>query len=94
MWLNILQGTLEQGLAYALLAMGVYMTFRILDFPDLTVDGSFPLGAGVTALLIVSGINPFVATVAAFVAGCMAGVITGVINTKLKIAGLLSGILL
>ncbi|MFW5986153.1 MAG: ABC transporter permease [Halanaerobiales bacterium] len=93
MWLNILHGTVEQGLAYALLAMGVYMTFRILDFPDLTVDGSFPLGAAVTAVLIVSGVNPFLATAFAFVAGTGAGVITGLINTKLKIAGLLSGIL-
>src|SRR5690554_852079 len=91
--LSILQGTIEQGLAYALLAMGVYLTFRILDFPDLTVEGSFPMGASVTAIFIINGTNPFLATFFAFLAGIMAGMITGVINTKLKIAGLLAGIL-
>jgi len=91
--LSILQGTIEQGLAYALLAMGVYLTFRILDFPDLTVEGSFSLGASVTAIFIINGTNPFLATFFAFLAGIMAGMITGVINTKLKIAGLLAGIL-
>ncbi|MTI59077.1 MAG: ABC transporter permease [Firmicutes bacterium] len=90
---NLLMGTLEQGLAYGLLAMGVYITFRILDFPDLTVEGSFPLGAAVAAVSIVSGVNPFLATFFAFLAGSIAGVITGIINTKLNIAGLLAGIL-
>src|SRR5690606_40616031 len=91
MWLNILQGTIEQGLVFGLLAMGVYLTFRIIDFPDLTVEGSFPLGAAVTAVLIINGANPFLATFFAFLAGILAGMITGVINTKLKIAGLLAG---
>src|SRR5690606_33801495 len=93
MWLNILQGTMEQGLIFGLLAMGVYLTFRILDFPDLTVEGSFPLGASVAAVLIINGTNPFLATFFAFIAGILAGMITGIINTKLKIAGLLAGIL-
>ncbi|HEY8463006.1 MAG TPA: ABC transporter permease [Bacillota bacterium] len=93
MWLNILQGTIEQGLVYALLALGVYLTFRILDFPDLTVEGSFPLGAAVAAVLIINGVNPFLATFFAFGVGFLAGMITGIINTKLKIAGLLAGIL-
>lgn len=93
MWLNILQGTVEQGLVFGLLAMGVYMTFRILDFPDLTVEGSFPLGASVAAVLIINGINPFLATFLTFIAGILAGMITGIINTKLRIAGLLAGIL-
>ncbi len=93
MWLNILQGTIEQGLVFSLLAMGVYLTFRILDFSDLTVEGSFPLGASVTAVLIINGMNPFLATFFAFIAGILAGMITGIINTKLKIAGLLAGIL-
>lgn len=93
MWINLILRTVEQGLAYGLLAMGVYLTFRILDFPDLTVEGSFPLGAAVTATLIVTGTNPFLATFFAFIAGGCAGVITGLINTKLKIAGLLAGIL-
>src|SRR6056297_2602231 len=93
MGLNFLVSTVEQGLAYGLLAVGVFLTFRILDFPDLTVEGSFPLGAAVTAKLIVSGVNPFLATFMAFLAGGVAGIITGLINTKLKIAGLLAGIL-
>lgn len=93
MWLNILQGTIEQGLVFGLLAMGVYLPFRILDFPDLTVEGSFPLGASVAAVLIINGVNPFVATFFAFIAGVLAGMLTGIINTKLKIAGLLAGIL-
>lgn len=93
MWISIFTRTIEQGLAYALLAMGVYLTFRILDFPDLTVEGSFPLGAAVVAKSIVMGLDPFLATLMAFVAGGLAGMITGLINTKLKIAGLLAGIL-
>ena len=93
MGLNLLISTLEQGIAYGLLALGVYLTFRILDFPDLTVEGSFPLGAAVSAKLIVLGVNPFLSTLLAFFAGGIAGIITGLINTKLKIAGLLAGIL-
>src|SRR5690554_3927449 len=93
MWLNILQGTIEQGLVFALLALGVYLTFRILDFPDLTVEGSFPLGAAVAAVLIIKGMDPFLATLFAFIAGILSGMITGIINTKLKIAGLLASIL-
>ncbi|ACL70745.1 inner-membrane translocator [Halothermothrix orenii H 168] len=91
--LGLIIPTLEQGLAYGLLAMGVFLTFRVLDFPDLTVEGSFPLGGAVLAILVVSGLNPFLATFLAFVAGALAGVITGILNTKLKIAGLLAGIL-
>ncbi len=93
MWISLFTRTVEQGLAFGLLAMGVYITFRILDFPDLTVEGSFPLGAAIAAKSIVLGTNPFLATLLAFIAGGFAGVITGLINTKLKIAGLLAGIL-
>ena len=93
MWINILQGTIEQGLIFGLLALGVYLPFRILDFPDLTVEGSFPLGGSVAAVLIINGANPFLATLIALCAGLLAGMLTGVINTKLKITGLLSGIL-
>ncbi len=96
MWylnLNFYMKTLEEGMAFVLLAMGVYITFRILDFADLTVEGSFPLGAAVAAKSIVSGLNPVLATIFAFLAGCIAGMITGIINTRLKIAGLLAGIL-
>ena len=92
MWFNILQGTVEQGLIFSLLALGVYLPFRILDFPDLTVEGSFPLGASVAAVLIINGVNPFLATFLAFCAGLLAGMLTGLINTKLKITGLLAGI--
>lgn len=93
MFLNILITSLEQGLGYALMALGVYLTFRVLDFPDLTVDGSFPLGAAITARLIVSGVDPFVATVSSLFFGALAGVMTGFLNTQLKITGLLAGIL-
>jgi putative tryptophan/tyrosine transport system permease protein len=93
MWVSLAMRTIEQGMAFGLLAIGVYITFRILDFPDLTVEGSFPMGAAVVAKLIVLGVNPFIGTLMAFIAGGLAGIITGVINTKLKIAGLLAGIL-
>lgn len=85
--------SLEQGLAFALMALGVFITFRILDFADLTVDGSLPLGAAVSARLITAGVNPFFSLAAALFAGGLAGTITGFLNTKLKIAPLLSGIL-
>lgn len=91
--LGALSGALEQGLVYAVLALGVYLTFRVLDFPDLTVDGSFPLGAAVAAKLITCGANPVTATVIAPALGFAAGVVTGVLNTKLRISGLLAGIL-
>ncbi|GAB6100611.1 ABC transporter permease [Halanaerocella petrolearia] len=91
--LNILLNPTEQGLVFAIMALGVYLSFRILDFPDLTVDGSFPLGAAVAARLILAGQPPLLATVVAFICGMVAGMITGLLNTKLKITGLLSGIL-
>ena len=88
-----LGGSIEQGLAYGVLALGVYLTFRVLHFPDLTVDGSFPLGAAVAATLIVGGMPPIAATLIAFVAGMTAGAITGLMHTKMRIAGLLASIL-
>ncbi|MDI7246702.1 MAG: ABC transporter permease [Bacillota bacterium] len=93
MSLGALGGALEQGLVYAVMALGVYLTFRVLNFPDLTVDGSFPLGAAVAAKLICSGVDPVLATAVAPVLGFVAGATTGVLNTKLKISGLLAGIL-
>ncbi|MGE5571654.1 MAG: ABC transporter permease [Bacteroidota bacterium] len=93
MSLGALGGALEQGLVYAVMALGVYLTFRVLNFPDLTVDGSFPLGAAAAAKLICSGVDPVLATVVAPVLGFVAGATTGVLNTKLKISGLLAGIL-
>ncbi|RCW57424.1 MULTISPECIES: ABC transporter permease [Halanaerobium] len=85
--------SLEQGLAFGIMALGVFISFRILDFADLTVDGSLPLGAAVSARLLTMGMNPFFSLGAAIIAGGMAGAITGFLNTKLKIAPLLSGIL-
>ena len=86
-------GALESGLVFALVAFGVFLSFRILEFPDLTVDGSFPLGAAVTAVLIVAGVNPWLATFAAFFAGMLAGIVTAYMNTKLGILNLLASIL-
>ncbi len=85
--------SLTQGIAYALMALGVYITFRVLDFADLSVDGSLPLGAAVSARLISAGFNPFLSIVPAVLAGGLAGAFTGFLNTRLKIAPLLSGIL-
>jgi putative tryptophan/tyrosine transport system permease protein len=87
-------GSIEAGVIYALMALGVYLSFRILDFPDLTVDGSFVTGAAVAAVLIVDGVNPFLATLAALFSGVLAGLLTGILHTKGKINPLLSGILM
>lgn len=84
----------EQGLIYAILALGVYITYKILDFPDLTVDGSFPLGAAVTAALITRGMNPYLTLPVSFLAGVLAGVCTGLIHVKCKVRDLLSGIIM
>ncbi|MFD1211213.1 ABC transporter permease [Arthrobacter sp. GCM10027362] len=83
----------ELGLIYAVMALGVYLTFRILNFPDLTVDGSFTTGAAVAAISIINGVPPLLATLAAFAAGLAAGWVTGILHTKGKINGLLAGIL-
>lgn len=86
-------GALELGLIYAVMAVGVYLTFRVLDFPDLTVDGSFTTGAATAGVLITNGVNPFVASLAGFATGFVAGSITGLLHTKGRIDGLLAGIL-
>ena len=93
MGISFLITALEQGLAFSVMALGVYMTFRILDFPDLSVDGSLPLGAAVSAKFIIAGVNPFLSLIPALIAGGLAGAITGFLNTRFKIAPLLSGIL-
>lgn len=87
-------GVMEEGLVYAIMAMGVYITYKILDFPDLSVDGTFPLGAAVTAVLIIAGVNPFLTLPIAFIVGALAGTITGIIHVKLKVRDLLSGIIM
>jgi putative tryptophan/tyrosine transport system permease protein len=92
-FLRVIPVSFEQGLAYALVALGIVITFRILAFPDLTVDGSFPLGAAVMARLVVEGVPPIYGTLLAVVAGFIAGACTGILNTKLKINSLLAGIL-
>lgn len=86
-------GAVEIGLVYALVALGVFLSFRVLDFPDLTVDGSFPLGAAVAATLIVAGANPWAATLAAVLAGAGAGLVTAVLNLRFHILHLLASIL-
>jgi len=85
-------GTLTQGLIYALLSYGVYITYKILDFPDLTVDGSFPLGAAVTAVLLTHGFDPYLTLPVALAIGATAGLITGLIHVKLGVRDLLAGI--
>lgn len=89
-----LLGAIEIGLIFALVALGVYISFRLLRFPDLTVDGSFPLGGAVCAVLIAAGYNPWAATLAATAAGAAAGMVTGWLNVKLKIMDLLASILM
>ncbi len=86
-------GAVEQGFVYGIMVIGVYLTFRILDFPDLTVDGSLPLGAAISAVAITNGINPYLSLVLALAGGFCAGVVTAVLNTKFKILHLLASIL-
>ena len=89
----LLIGAFTIGLILSLLALGVFISFRIFEFPDITADGSITLGAAVTAVLILAGVHPLAATAAAFVAGAAAGTTTGVLHTRFRINGLLSGIL-
>ena len=91
--MSILLGILEEGLIYAILALGVYITYSILDFPDLSVDSTFPLGSAVTAALLTAGVPAPAALAAAFLGGVLAGTITGLIHVKLKVVDLLSGII-
>ena len=86
-------GAIEQGFVYGIMVIGVYLTFRILDFPDLTVDGSLPLGASISAVAITSGMNPFLSLIFAAAGGFLAGMITAILNTKFKILHLLASIL-
>lgn len=92
--MTLLISVLEQGMIYAIMALGMYITYKILDFPDLTVDGSFPFGAAVTATLIVKGVHPLLTLPICFVLGCVIGIFTGIIHVKLKITDLLSGIIM
>ena len=83
----------EQGLIYGILTLGIYITYKILDFPDLTVDGSFPLGAAVTAAMLTSGMDPYLTLPVSFLAGVAAGICTGLIHVKCRVRDLLSGII-
>lgn len=91
--MNIIINILEQASLFALVAMGVYITYKILDFPDLSVDGTYPLGACITATLLVNGVNPILATLGAMIGGGLAGFVTAFLHVKLKISNLMSGIL-
>lgn len=90
---DILIGILEQGFIYGIMALGVYITYRVLDFPDLSVDGSFPLGAAVSAILITNGINPWLSLIVAVFAGMLAGLVTGLIHILFHVRDLLAGII-
>ncbi len=92
--LTILLGVLVEGFVYAIMALGVYITYKILDFPDLSVDGTFPLGGAVTAVLIIAGVNPLLTLIISFLIGGFAGMLTGIIHVKFKVRDLLSGIIM
>lgn len=91
--IELLESTVTQGLIYALLTYGIYITYKLLDFPDLSVDGSFPLGAAVTAVFLTKGMDPYLTLLAAMAAGAAAGLATGLIHVKLKVRDLLAGII-
>lgn len=92
--MTLLLSVFEQGMIYAIMALGVYITYKILDFPDLTVDGSFPMGAAIAVVLIDKGMNPYLTLPVAFAAGAVVGVFTGIIHVKLQVRDLLSGIIM
>ena len=89
----MLQATIEQSLIFAIMVLGVYISFRILNFPDMTVDGTFPLGAAISAKLLTLGVNPYLTLLVALISGAAVGAITGLIHVKLKVKDLLAGIL-
>ncbi len=91
--MDIITSSLAQGLLWAIMAIGVYLTFRILDIADMTAEGSFPLGAAITASALVNGMSPVIATLLGALGGALAGLVSGLLHTKLKIPALLTGIL-
>ena len=91
--MSLLLSVLEQGFIYSILGLGVYITFKILDFPDMSVDATFPLGAAVTALMISNNVNPLLTLPVSLVAGALAGIVTGVIHVRFHVSNLLSGII-
>ena len=92
--MTLIISVFEQGLIYAIMALGIYITYKILDFPDLTVDGSFPMGAAITAVMISRDMNPLLTLPVSFLAGVLVGACTGLIHVKLKVRDLLSGIIM
>ncbi len=92
--MGLVISAIELGSIYAVMALGIYITYKILDFPDLTVDGSFPFGAAVSAAMLSRGVNPLLAMLVSVIAGCIAGFCTGVIHVKCKVRDLLSGIIM
>ena len=92
--MGVLLNILEQGLLFSLVAIAVYITYKILDFPDMSVDGTFPMGAAISGALLVQGINPWISIIAAAIGGGIAGGITGFLHVKLKIDNLMAGILM
>ena len=91
--IDVLINVLEQGLLFSIVAIAVYITYKILDFPDMSVDGTFPMGAAISAALLVQGVNPWISIIAAAIGGAVAGAITGILHVKFKIDNLMAGIL-
>ena len=91
--MNLIIEAIEEGLLFSIVSMGVYITYKILDFPDLSVDGTYPLGAAITAVLLINGVNPWLAIIISAVGGAIAGGTTAFLHVKLKISNLMSGIL-
>ncbi|MDD5183602.1 MAG: ABC transporter permease, partial [Bacilli bacterium] len=91
--INILTDSFQEGLVWAIMALGIFISFRVLNFADLTSEGTLTLGAAIAAALIIKGVNPVLATLIAFLGGMFAGIITGLLHTKLKIPGILAGII-
>ncbi len=92
--MTLIISVFEQGMIYAVMALGMYITYKILDFPDMTVDGSFPLGASLSAVVISQGMNPYLTLLLSFAAGLVAGTITGLIHVKLKVRDILASIIM
>lgn len=92
--MTLIISVFEQGMIYAVMALGMYITYKILDFPDMTVDGSFPLGASLSAVLISQGMNPYLTLLLSFAAGLVAGTITGLVHVKLKVRDILASIIM
>lgn len=92
-FMEVVSSILVQSLILSIMVMGVYISYKILDFPDMSADGSFTLGAAIVAVLLTKGVSPITASIVALIGGLVAGLLTGILNVKIKISNLLSGIL-